>query len=303
MPDSYIAQPDFSIITVNYNNAELLINVLQRTISALDALRYEIIVVENGSTDDSFRTLVQHFHAHPYIRVIASGRNGGFGSGCNTGAKYAKAPILWFLNSDAWVSSKAGLEQALELTRQESTGVVGTSVLLNDSTIAPQGGSDMSFSYFFVSSFRPGALFRRFPSFLRRALLFFLAHLPGNMGRYARSFDHHEAKNAYLSRGVGGASFLVRANLYRTLEGFDEGFFLYDEDGDLCLRCIQLEKLNWIVPSLVANTYPSATTSKVPSLRLKLIKRKSRMRLIEKHFSGIRRRILLITTSITWRLL
>lgn len=295
--------PGFSIITVNYNNAPLLISVLERTLETLKSHSFEVIVVDNGSTDGSLNTLTSYYAGHPIVTVVDSGKNGGFGYGCNAGAKKAKAPVLWFLNSDAWVSSAAGLKQTIALTREHDTGMVGTSVLLDDATASPQGGSNMSFGYFLMSSFRPGAAFRRLPEPLRNALQKLLRHLPGSFGRYAKSYEHHTVTKAFKSPGVGGASFLIRTSVYQQLDGFDESFFLYDEDGDLCLRCIELKLVNWVDPQVITLTFPSATTSKLPSLKLKKIKRDSRLRLINKHFTGYQRYTLRTTTKVMWRLL
>lgn len=301
--DAQTREPGFSIITVNYNNAPLLISVLERTLQTLKNHSFEVIVVDNGSTDGSLNTLTSYYADHPVVTVIDSGKNGGFGYGCNAGANRANAPVLWFLNSDAWVSSAAGLDQTIALTQDRDTGMVGTSVLLDDATASPQGGSNMSFGYFLMSSFRPGAAFRRLPEPLRNALQRLLRHIPGSLGRYAKSYEHHTVTKAFKSSGVGGASFLIRASVYQQLDGFDEGFFLYDEDGDLCLRCIQLKLINWVDPQVIALTFPSATTSKLPSLKLKKIKRDSRLRLINKHFTGHQKYILYTTTKVMWRLL
>jgi len=301
--DVQMQEPGFSIITVNYNNASLLISVLARTLETLKSYPFEVIVVDNGSTDGSLNTLTSYYAGHSIVTVINSGRNGGFGYGCNVGARRAKAPILWFLNSDAWVSSAAGLKQTIALTREHDTGMVGTSVLLDDATASPQGGSNMSFGFFLVSSFRPGAAFRKLPKPVRNALQKPLRYLPGSFGRYAKSYEHHTVDQAYRSLGVGGASFLIRTSIYRQLNGFDEGFFLYDEDADLCLRCIDMQLVNWIEPGVHVLTFPSATTSRVPSMRLKRIKRDSRLRLIEKHFGGVQKALLNFTTRITWFLL
>jgi GT2 family glycosyltransferase len=295
--------PGFSIITVNYNNSTLLISVLERTLETLKSHSFEVIVVDNGSTDGSLNTLTSHYADHPIVTVIDSGKNGGFGYGCNAGARKAKAPVLWFLNSDAWVLSAAGLEQSIALTQDRDTGMVGTSVLLEDATASPQGGSDMSFSFFLLSAFRPGAMFRKLPEPVRNALQKLLRYFPGSFGRYSKSYEHHTVNQAYVSRGVGGASFLIRASVYKQLHGFDESFFLYDEDADLCLRCIDMKLVNLVEPRVQVLTFPSATTSRVPSMRLKRIKRASRLRLIKKHFRGVQKALLNFTTRITWYLL
>lgn len=294
---------EFTIITVNYNNSALLIEVLDRTLCALDGRAFEAVIVDNGSPDDSIVRLSEHYSDHPKVKLVASGINGGFGFGCNKGAATAESNYYWFLNSDAWLVSDNGLDDALALLRERDSGIVGTSVILDNSEATPQGGSDMSFRYFLASSFRPGALFRRLPSPLRRVLVPLLAVIPGIFGKYASSFQSIQTDAIFESRGVGGASFLIRKDVYDALGGFDEQFFLYDEDGDLCLRCSQLGKTNFVAPAVKVMTYPSATTSKVGSIALKKIKRESRLLLVSKHFSGVQRWILQAVTLLTWRLL
>lgn len=303
LAEASASQLQFSVVTVNYNNARLLVLVLEKTLRALRHFRFEVIIVDNASTDDSLPFLQAEYGERPGIKVFDSGRNGGFGFGCNFGAGKAVAPLLWFLNSDAWVDDAAGLDRALALANRSDSGIIGTSVLLDNGVASPQGGSDMSFGFFFVSSFRLGALFRRLPSPLRNGLRALLKFSPGSFGRYARSFDHHSIANPAESRGVGGASFLIRMSAFRRLGGFDERFFLYDEDGDLCLRSVDIGLRNWIDPGVRVLTFPSATTSKVPSTRLKRIKRESRLLLIDKHFRGPRRLLLRAITHLTWRLL
>lgn len=294
---------EFSIITVNYNNSSLLIEVLDRTVDVLSSSAFEAIVVDNGSTDDSFANLKSHYAYHARVRVVSSGKNGGFGYGCNAGAAIATSDVLWFLNSDAWVASTDGLKEAQLLLQKPKVGIVGTSVLLDNSEPTPQGGSNMTFSYFLISSFRPGALFRKLPPAFKRVLVPLLSVIPGHVSRYTAGYQSAHSNDIFECRGIGGASFFVRKDLYDRLGGFDENFFLYDEDGDFCMRTLSSGFTNYVAPSIKVITYPSATTSKVKSIELKKIKRRSRLLLISKHFDGFRATVLKTVTNLTWRLL
>jgi GT2 family glycosyltransferase len=293
----------FSIVTVNYNNAALLIEVLDRTLATLANLEFEAIAVDNGSTDNSLELLQTHYAGNPKVHIISSGRNGGFGFGCNAGARVATTGIVWFLNSDAWLASPDGMDEVLDLVIQPKSGLVGTSVLLDTNESTPQGGSEMTFAYYMISSFRIGALFRKFSPTAKRWLVPILQFLPGPFGKYVEGYKSGHSDETFERIGVGGASFLIRKEIYDRIGGFDEEFFLYDEDGDLCLRCIQAGYRNYVVPRAKVLTYPSATTSKMRSIVLKKIKRESRMRLIAKHFEGWQRYMLQMTTWLTWRLL
>ncbi len=293
----------FSIITVNYNNAPLLIDVVKKSHEALKDFSFEFIIVDNLSTDNSFQLLSKEFSSWESVLVYSSGQNGGFGFGCNFGAKQASSPILWFLNSDAWVESVSKLPEILEFSLNPDVGLIGTSVFTNSGVPTPQGGGDMSFAYFLLSAFRVGAIFRGINPIIKKRILNFLVGYKGVLGQYANSHFHADSSKRYKSFGVGGASFLVQKSKFQAQNGFDENFFLYDEDGDLCMRFLHSGFINYIDPDVKVFAYESATTSKLPSLSLKKIKLKSRVLFIEKHFNGFRRYTLLAVTYMTWWLL
>lgn len=296
-------EPKFSIVTVNYNNAPLLIECLSKTLAAISLLQYEIIIVDNVSTDDSYEVLATHYRDNDRIKVIRTEYNGGFGYGCNYGAKSSTSSILWFLNSDAWVVSVDALDDTFALLQNRDTGVVGMSVCLNDGTPAPQGSGSLTFVYLLVSSFRLGLLYRWLPTPIRKILGHLLKPMPGPIGQYVNSFGHSENKSVFPSGGAGGGTFLINKAVYKQIGGFDEKFFLYDEDSDLCQRLVNAGFTHYIDPRLIVHTYLSATTSKLSSSHLKNIKFKSRKLLINKHFFGIKRATLLFVTRLTWRLL
>ncbi|HXF93570.1 MAG TPA: glycosyltransferase family 2 protein [Nitrospiraceae bacterium] len=295
--------PALSIVSVNYNNSRLLADCLDRSIEKLRGIDYEIILVDNCSSDDSYDFLVSRFASNERVRVVRSDRNGGFGYGCNFGAELATSPVLWFLNSDAWITNIKGLSEVLNLMALRDTGMVGTSAYLVDGSPCPQGGGDVSFSYLLLSSLRLGRLFRILPSHMRDLVVRLHRLAPGAVGRYLKSFDHANQSSTYVSQAVGGASFLISRYAFDELGGFDEGFFLYDEDGDLSARAVKSGYRNYVCPSIVTQMYLSATTSKLGNSQLKWIKLQSRQRLIRKHFSGIKRSLLLLVTRLTWKLL
>ena len=89
---------DISIITVNYNSKELLYNCLCSIKRELD-INYEVIVVDNASTDNSI-ALCREFREDSRFIFIESPHNNGFAKGCNMGADAASGEILHFLNPD-----------------------------------------------------------------------------------------------------------------------------------------------------------------------------------------------------------
>jgi GT2 family glycosyltransferase len=202
-PSSYNAAmpPLVHIVTLNWQNWPVTFELLR----ALRDLRYgafKTVVVDNGSTDDSVKRLRE---SYPEVEVVEAGRNLGFGGGNNVAIRRALdagADYIWLINNDAKPAADA--LEALVATAEKSprSGAAG-SVILSES---PPGQ---------VEAWGGGDVVRW-------------------MG-YAR-----------LSRGPGrpltfisGTSMLLRAAALREVGAFDELFFLYWEDTDLCARLVE----------------------------------------------------------------
>jgi GT2 family glycosyltransferase len=94
--------PFVSVIVLNYNGR----NFLRKCLSSLKLTnypksKYEVLLVDNGSTDDSTEFVVRNF---PWVRVIFLHQNFGFGGGNNRGVKFAKGEYVAFLNNDTEVT-------------------------------------------------------------------------------------------------------------------------------------------------------------------------------------------------------
>lgn len=174
----------------------------------------KVVVVDNASPDDSASVA----GAHPLRpRIVSSSSNLGFGGGCNLGAAGSKADALFFLNPDARLTPGATAFLVAALEADPALAVVGPRV------IDPTGESRAASA---------GAE----PS-LRSNLGHFLGL--GRIPVIRRLF-----KPAYLADGrvrtrpdwVSGAAMIVRQSAYAEIGGFDERFFMYMEDVDLCCR-------------------------------------------------------------------
>ena len=172
-----------------------------------------VTVVDNASPDRSLDTL-----AGLDVGVIRSPHNGGFSYGCNLGAARGEAPYLLFLNPDARIDAEglAALRAALE--SDPSAGLVAPRILDEDGTLAWS--------------------IRRFPrqrSTFAQAL--FLHRL---WPRAAWTDELVREPAAYERAGtpdwVSGACMLIRRDAFEAVGGFDEDFFLYCEDTDICRR-------------------------------------------------------------------
>jgi len=194
-----------SIITVNYNGADY-------TVASLDSLRKhglprdaEVIVVDNGSFPPESDRLQEDL---PWCRHVRLAENRGFGSANNAGAVEAKGEYLFFVNNDTLFSSDVVTPLSEALVRDPAIGVVGPSLSNEDGT--------------FQMSFGP------FPSIM-------------NERRTRRESLRLAGKGILPTRvqrpdWVTGAALMIRRDIFRTLGGFDEAYFMYFEDADLCKR-------------------------------------------------------------------
>ena len=173
----------------------------------------EVTVVDNASTDGSLACVDDL-----PVRAVGLGENGGFARGCNVGWRTGSAPSVLFLNPDARIEP-GSIERLI--------GAIGAHPSI--AAVAPRlldGTGGLAFSQ------------RRFPR-LRSTFgqaLFLHRLLP--KARWADEVERDASRYARpcSPEWVSGACLLVRRAVLEQLNGFDEGFFLYCEDADLCKR-------------------------------------------------------------------
>ncbi len=203
--------PAVSVVIVSFNTRDLLLECL----ASLAAVRVplETIVVDNASTDGSASAVRTHA---PSARVIESGENLGFSRANNLGFRAAQAPFVLVLNSDAAVRPGA-VETLLETLRSRpDAGIVGPRTVSPDGAIQVSFGPDLTPWNEWRQRRLVRGVERRVPSWLRRA--------------------EDLASQARETAWVSGSCLVARRDLLERLGGFDEAFFLYEEDVDLCVR-------------------------------------------------------------------
>jgi len=171
-----------------------------------------VCVVDNACPDDSPAAV-----ADLPLLTVAMGRNAGFGSGCNAGARLGSAPAVLFLNPDARIGPDAALELAARLRDDPSLGAVGPAIVGDDGSVH-------------ISA-------RRVPR-LRSAFgeaLFLHRLLPWT--QWTTEFVRRPVAGEV--EWLSGAALCVRRASLEEIGGFDERFFLYSEDTDLCARLRQ----------------------------------------------------------------
>lgn len=197
------ANPSVSLIFVNYQSVQYLTGALESLFSfEREAAFFEVIVVNNDSSEsgalqDLRRTL-------PFL-LIESSENSGFGRGCNLGARQARGAILGFINPDVlWVGTYLRKIAAV-FGENRQVGALGMALLdTKGRSEAWSVGKEPNFISLSLNNFFPA----------RRAAW--------------------SDQKSFSSDWVSGGALFVRAVLFAEIGGFDERFFLYFEDVDLC---------------------------------------------------------------------
>ncbi len=248
------------VVILNYRTASLTLASLAAAVRALEHLPdARVDVVDNDSQDGSLEALREAVRAHGYapdrVRVLASPRNGGFGAGNNLAieeALRAERPpeYVYVLNSDAFPEPDAIVALADFLDAHPEVGIAG-------SAIHGQDGHPHDTAFRFpslASEFETGLAL----GLVTRALA----------GRRVPIVPRPERTQRV--DWLAGASFMARASMLRSVGLFDERFFLYFEETDLCLRAARAGWSTWYVVTSRVQHLGGASTgisrwSRVPS--------------------------------------
>ncbi len=209
------------IIIVNWNSGEQLRKCLESIVSC-NKDSYElnqIIVVDNASNDGSMDKL--NVFDLP-LRVIANAENRGFAVACNQGAMGSGADYLLFLNPDTRLFEDSLIKPLvfMEQPENQKIGITGIQLVDENDRVARTCARFPMPGMFF---FKMLGLDKLFPQY-------FPSH-------FMSEWDHGETREVDQ---VMGAFFLIRRQLFKTLGGFDEHFFVYFEEVDLSYRAYNI---------------------------------------------------------------
>jgi GT2 family glycosyltransferase len=229
----------------------------------------EVIVVDNASVPERLEWLVDR---HPGIRAIPSERNLGFSGGVNLAARHATRPYLMLLNPDTKVLGPVVRDLEAWLTNHPETGVVGPRVLNPDGSVQASARGFPGVSAVFGG--RSTWLSQRFPNnWLSRR------HLLGRDSTTPIRVDW-----------VAGSCFMTPRAAFDRVGGLDEGFFLYWEDADYCLRIGDIGLNVTYLPTVSVRHAVGRSAELVPELAIRAF-HESALRLYLKH-GGWRARLL-----------
>src|SRR5262245_3614674 len=209
---------DLSIIIVNYNTAQYLVQALESIRTYASGIQYEVIVVDNASSDNSSELLRKLTD----IRLISNTKNAGFAAGMNQALKESQGRFILWMNPDSQLLNH-GLQTLIRyLEKQPKVGILGPRIVNPDGTIQ---FSCRSFPSYFAAIANRHSLFTKW--------------FPRNRfsQKYLKSdFDHDSIHEVDW---VSGACLLHKREILETIGYLDEKFFMYCEDVDFCLRATQ----------------------------------------------------------------
>lgn len=208
----------FSVIIVSWNVRQDIINCLGSIYDYQSSRPFEVIIIDNASSDGSTQEIREKF---PSVTCVSNNKNYGFAMANNQGIKLAKGEYLLFLNPDTIVHPGA-LDYLIDfMDDNKDVGACGPKLLNED------GSTQRSTREF--PSYR-GALYRF--TFLKYFKIFKNSYRSWLM----KDFDHKSQEDVDQ---LMGAALLVRKSIIDKIDGFDENFFMYYEEVDLCYRIKQ----------------------------------------------------------------
>lgn len=229
-----------SVIIISYNSENFIENCLSSLSKNLPS-KSEVIVLDNASSDSTVEKLKKFI---PQIKLIKSKENLGFAKGCSKAAKKAKGKYLFFLNPDTEINSPV-LEELVEFYgNHPNAGIVAPKLIMPDGTVQPS--------------------VKKLPTIWRA----FQEYILGIKNSYSQYIP--ERNNPQAVEMVYGAAILIKKDLFEKLKGFDEKFFLYYEDADLCRRVHEMGKKVYYYPQVSVKHMVGGTKSDQDKYKLNL---------------------------------
>jgi len=207
---------DLSLIIVNYNVKEFVQNLLYSIEKARQNLSLEIFVVDNASDDGSVDVIREKF---PYVNLIANKTNIGFGAANNLAMSKASGKYILLINPDTIVKEDTFTKMIGFFETHKDAGIAGCKVLNPDGSL--QLACRRSFPGPWTSFTKVTGLSSIFP----KSRLF---------ARY--NLTYLDENKSYEVDAVSGSFMMMSKDVYKKVGGFDEQFFMYGEDIDLCYR-------------------------------------------------------------------
>ena len=245
---------DLSISIVNWNTRELLDQCLKSIFDTTKGIDFEVIVVDNASSDDSMEMVHEKY---PQVKSILNSENVGFATANNQAYEISSGKYFMLLNPDTIVLTD--LSPVVDfLDSNNEVGVAGCKCINPDKSLQPNW-----YDYY--------------PSFTWELLPEALRNIASKL-IYKRNSD-----SAFATKWVGGQCMTLRRECMDKVGAMDQNFFMYSEETDLCFR---IKKLGWKIMHFPGITIVHIGGQSTKSVRTKMLIElyRSKNRFIRKNF-------------------
>lgn len=235
------ADPLLSILMVNWNTRDMTLACLRSIYVQTERTPFEIILVDNGSTDGSANAIAHDF---PAVRLLAEDKNHGFAHANNLAAAQARGEYLLLLNTDTLV-----LDQAIDR-------------LVDFAQLLPRAGIWGGRTWFANGRLNPSSVWGRItPWSAVSAALGLRALFRRSAFFNSEGYGGWERDSIRPVDIVSGCFLLIDRNLWNRLGGFDGQFFMYGEEADLCARARALGAQPMMTPEATIVHYGGASSA------------------------------------------
>lgn len=249
-----------AVVMINHNGGEEIVSCLEDLAAQAPA---EIVVVDNASTDGSPAVITERF---PLVRMVRNEENRGFAAAANQGIAATSAPYVFLVNPDTSIAPGSLDALAGLLDEQRKAALVGALVRNPDGSPQPTK--------------------RAFPSLwnsiLHGLLGIFWTNNPGTRAYLLTDADLSKPRRVDW---VAGTAVAIRRTAFEDLGGFDERFFFFVEDVDLCKRASDAGYEIWFQPAAVVDHEWGSSWRKRP-LRFLWMHQANLFRYVLKHRKG-----------------
>jgi len=206
-----------SILIVNYNQKYFPRLCLEALKKSKTDFEYEVIFCDNASTDDSL-VFLKSAEDGKKVRLVRARKNLGYGKANNLAAKGARGKYLLILNADVMVEENTLQEMMDYIEKHEEVGILAPKLVYHDGTIQPSCRRDFKFLDLFIKR----TFLKKIPPFKKRYQRYVMA-----------DYNKNNEQEVDL---VTGAFMMIPRFLFEKICGFDERYFLFMEDFDLCKK-------------------------------------------------------------------
>ncbi|NLT52426.1 MAG: glycosyltransferase [Ignavibacteria bacterium] len=261
---------ELSIIYVYYYSSPYIEESIRSVLKKVTNIEFEIIVVVNGGDIDYINNIPKISNN---IRIIFNKNNSGFGSANNIGFGYSKGNHILILNPDTYFEQLEIDNLIYRISQDKQYGIAICKLLTKDNKVQRNN------------------IYKRYNILIIILELFFLFRLPLIKNLFYLKSDFEKEQNPVV---ISGAFMLFKREIYENLKGFDEKFFMYGEDKDICLRASKITKIFYSPLDTVIHIGDSSLGNEASMGKLQMMY-SSQIKNVEKNFGTFAKSILYLS--------